>query len=173
MNSILDQLRTDHSTFDVHGIFKRYCSLSGKRLSNEGLTCSIPIHYAQRKVMVDKLALSSSEQCNHWTQVYSPTQASQIIGNSSSCSTLLQWLQTWKVKYCDQNSVKRKLTESKTIDRSDPDFLPSDGCNYSADREGMFLPAALLCGPHGSGKTAAVYACAAESGYKVLGAITD
>ena len=36
-------------------------------------------------------------------------------------------------------------------------------------REEGVCPVTILCGDHGSGKTAAVYACAQELGYKVRG----
>jgi hypothetical protein len=164
LDSILDQLQKDYSSFNlqrtfIQRTFSRYCSLSGKELSGvEGLTCRIPIHISESKVVVDNLALSrqnSGTYSHHWTQVYSPTQAKQIIGNSSNCLALLQWLQSWEAK-----CTGRKLNECKQrADCCDPNF------DYSGGEE--FLPAALLYGPHGSGKTAAVYACAVESGLKV------
>lgn len=155
----------------------------------DGLTCSIPIQVSDNKVLVDNMALSKQRDSRyslHWTQIYSPVQTKQVIGNSSACSALLQWLQCWERKCCRKKSSgnvsnKRKLRKGLNqlaADFSDPDFVPS---KYSCDQnfttrvrtddddtEDELSPAVLLCGPHGSGKTAAVYACAAESGFKVV-----
>ena len=46
-----------------------------------------------------------------------------------------------------------------------PDSSDTDG--ESSEGEEGVCPVTLLCGDHGSGKTAAVYACAQELGYKV------
>lgn len=180
MDSILEKLQEDCSSFDIQQKFNRYCSLSGRELSNsESLTCSIPIQVqvSDNKVLVDYLALSKKKCCaysHHWTEVYSPTEAKQVIGNPSSCSALLQWLQRWERKCRSKNSVsdkgKMQKGEKGTVaDCSDPDFFPSKGGSITsqAHQEDLF-PAALLHGPHGSGKTAAVYACAAEAGLKVV-----
>lgn len=177
MHSILEQLQEQYPSFGIKQKFNRYCSLTGDEVSEDGLICSIPVLVLENKVLVDHLAFSRKSGCLHnlpWTQIYSPTRVEQVIGNSSVCSSLLQWLQLWSGK-CHKNSAdgassKRKLQ----CENSDPDFLPT---KYSCERDSLFeapllkeslLPAALLHGPHGSGKTAAVYACAAESGFKVL-----
>lgn len=182
-SSILDQLREQCSSFDITQLFNHYCALESGH-STVNLTCSIPIQVSNSKLVVDYLALSKQEDYSlQWTQIYSPTRANQMIGNSTACSSLLQWLQSWSKKCSGKkaggkNKQELLLKQRKgRTDSSDPDFLPS---NYSCDRgdftndsstEEELLPAALLCGPHGSGKTAAVYACAAESGFKVTSKI--
>lgn len=181
MDSILENLQEDYSSFDIQQKFNRYCSLSGREHSNsEGLTCSIPIQVSNTKVLVDYLSLSkkkNSAYSLHWTEIYCPTQAKQVIGNPSSCSALLSWLQCWERKCYSKNSAsdKRKLQKGqkgKAFDCSDPDFFPGKDASVTSQahdiREEDLLPAALLHGPHGSGKTAAVYACAAEAGLKVV-----
>ncbi len=54
--------------------------------------------------------------------------------------------------------LRRKRVVPRCLDSSD------DG---GSEGEGSPCPVMLLCGDHGSGKTAAVYACASELGYKV------
>ena len=43
----------------------------------------------------------------------------------------------------------------------------SDSESEDTANDSMLCPVALLCGPHGSGKTAAIHACAQELGFKV------
>lgn len=175
MDSILEQLQEQYPSFGTKQKFNRYCSLTGNEVSEDGLVCSIPVLVLENKVLVDQLEFSRKKGCLHnlpWTHIYSPTRVEQVIGNSSACLSLLQWLQCWSDK-CHKNSADS--TGKLQCENSDPDFLPT---KYSCKRRSSFeapllkeslLPAALLHGPHGSGKTAAVYACAAESGFKVLG----
>lgn len=127
----------------------------------DGLTCSIPVHLSDDKILIDYSVLSKRKDVSHslqWTHIYTPTLSHHVIGNSSACATLLQWLQCW-----GQGSSKRRNLQTKD-NSTDPDFFPNGIHN---DEEDLF-PAAMLYGPHGSGKTAAVYACAKEAGFKVV-----
>lgn len=194
VHSILEQLLKQYPCFNIKQIFNRYSLLSGKENPDAGLICSIPISIAQDKVMVNYLTLSRREDCLYslpWTHIYSPTQADEVIGNSSACAALLQWLKCWSKKCHDKSSVthttifdkncRKKLRKKKSYDSeedaSDPDFLPGgnshngdlpysiqENCEVGGDH---ISSAILLYGPHGSGKTAAVYACASEVGFKV------
>ncbi len=56
--------------------------------------------------------------------------------------------------------LKRKRGATRCPNSSDSDNGDNEG-------EGLPCPVTLLCGDHGCGKTAAVYACAQELGYKV------
>lgn len=140
--------------------------------SSTKLVCSIPVLKTRDKIFVDCLALPRGEGCLYshpWTHIYSPTRADQVIGNSSSCSSILHWLHCWKKK-CESKHYSTPVPDKqngKTLQKkfntnSDPDYImPSDpGCDENSS-------ALLLYGPHGSGKTAAVYACAAQVGFKV------
>lgn len=61
--------------------------------------------------------------------------------------------------------LRRKRVVSRFPNSSDTD----EGGSEEGEEESP-CPVMLLCGDHGSGKTAAVYACAKELGYKVGGA---
>ena len=153
----MEQLQ-NHSSYDIQKIFNHYCLLSEREVPDgDELKCTIPVQVSGNKVLVDLLALSKRTNNNmhvsQWTQLYSPTRSNQIIGNAHACESLLQWLQSWKMK-CDGSKAKKKTC---SINFHSPLHLESD-----------LLPAVMLHGPHGSGKTAAVYACAAESGFKVI-----
>lgn len=158
----MEQLQAQCSSFNIKQIFNRYCLLSGKEVPDvDGLTCSIPVHLSDDKILIDYSVLSKRKDVSHslqWTHIYTPTLSHHVIGNSSACATLLQWLQCW-----GQGSSKRRNLQTKD-NSTDPDFFPNGIHN---DEEDLF-PAAMLYGPHGSGKTAAVYACAKEAGFKVV-----
>lgn len=170
IHSVLNHLQ-DECSLNIKQLYERYCWLSGKYIDKSKLVCSIPVLTAQNKIVVDSLAFPRGEGCrfsHSWTQIYSPTNVDQVIGNSDACSTVLHWLRRWKIK-CEgkqSHTTPDELEKQKKID-IDPDYvLPQ----LSSDRvcsEDYISPALLLHGPHGSGKTAAAYACAAQVGFKV------
>lgn len=150
-------------------MFDHYCLLRGKETENASeLVCSIPVSRTCDKIFVDYLAFPRGEGCLYshpWTHMYSPTCTNQVIGNASACSTLLDWLQCWRKRYRSGNST-RPMHKGKILDdrSSDPDFLPNNKKKETYDSVSSVV---LLYGPHGSGKTATVYACAMEAGFKV------
>ena len=129
--------------------------------------CSIPVLSGPDKIFVDSSAFPRGEGCLHshpWTHIYAPTRADQVIGNSSACSTILCWLQSWKKKCTSVSNSTR--TAHKQLQKSvstkntiDPDYDYGDKDDIQS--------ALLLHGPYGCGKTAAVYACATQVGFKV------
>ncbi|XP_024938711.1 ATPase family AAA domain-containing protein 5 isoform X2 [Cephus cinctus] len=88
-----------------------------------------------------------------WTYKYKPTSSKEVVGNEDAAVKLKNWLDSWKLSLptdgCD----------------SEDDFYSSD-CSYISRRDNDQV--AILLGPHGSGKTASVYAVAEELGYSVL-----
>ncbi|XP_042885312.1 ATPase family AAA domain-containing protein 5-like isoform X2 [Penaeus japonicus] len=100
-----------------------------------------------------------------WTQVFSPKHSNQVIGNTGHIRKMKMWLQEWKRK-SEIYANKEKNGKKKKTFRRDDDFLISDDSSSFADDD--FVNTFLLSGPPGIGKTSAVYALAAELGYKVL-----
>ncbi|XP_043970043.1 ATPase family AAA domain-containing protein 5b isoform X3 [Gambusia affinis] len=103
-----------------------------------------------------------------WTDKYVPQHSSEIIGNSASVNKLHSWLKNWKQRA--DSDERRQMAERKQDENSDSwdcgDFQGEAGLE-----EGGAEPlgkAMLLSGPPGVGKTAAVYACAQELGFKVF-----
>ncbi|XP_027874521.1 ATPase family AAA domain-containing protein 5b [Xiphophorus couchianus] len=103
-----------------------------------------------------------------WTDKYVPQHSSEIIGNSASVNKLHSWLKNWKQRA--DGDERRQRAERKQDENSDSwdcgDFQGEAGLE-----EGGVEPlgkAMLLSGPSGVGKTAAVYACAQELGFKVF-----
>lgn len=87
----------------------------------------------------------------HWTDKYKPNNASDIVGNEEAAGKLKTWLLSWKQKKGNENYS------------SSEEFYSSDGSSSQRTENNQV---AVLSGPHGSGKTAAVYAIAQELGYK-------
>ncbi|EFN70838.1 ATPase family AAA domain-containing protein 5 [Camponotus floridanus] len=97
---------------------------------------------------------SRSHDCA-WTCKYKPKSAEEIIGNEEAAGKLKDWLSGWRAFL------------TKEDDGSSGDEFYSSDCSTSCNnRENNQI--AVLLGPHGSGKTASVYAIAEELGYSVL-----
>lgn len=86
-----------------------------------------------------------------WTQKYKPTNSRQIVGNEKGAQKLRDWLSHWR------SSLRKECGSSGD------EFYSSD-CSFTSKNENNQV--AVLLGPHGSGKTASVYAIAEELGYR-------
>ncbi|XP_035856076.1 ATPase family AAA domain-containing protein 5b isoform X2 [Sander lucioperca] len=104
-----------------------------------------------------------------WTDKYSPQHSSEVIGNPAAVNKLQSWLKKWKLRAdCYE---RRKMEESKQEENSSDswdcgDFQGEAGAED--DREEPLCNTMLITGPPGVGKTASVYACAQELGFKVF-----
>ena len=128
-------------------------------------------HYLPRSV-----AAVGDDAHVRWTSKYTPTKHAQVIGNQEPVQSLFRWLTEWK-KVAEHPSKekggKKKRTKSvfaRDLDSdSDDDFI-CEGSNSSFRmiEDSDICNTMVISGPCGAGKTAAVYACAAELGYTVL-----
>ncbi|XP_073708632.1 ATPase family AAA domain-containing protein 5b [Garra rufa] len=104
-----------------------------------------------------------------WTDKYQPQQSSEVIGNSESVGQLHSWLKEWKIRADTEERRRRKeerRMKKETVEMWDcGDF---EGDTVSKDNEQELCNTMLMIGPSGVGKTAAVYACAQELGFKVF-----
>lgn len=116
-----------------------------------------PKKRAKKKKSIDKKNDSSTpDQSNGncaWTDKYRPTSTREIVGNEEAAETFRKWLAGWKI-HPDKND-----------DSSGDEFYSSD-CSYTSNISNNQV--AVLLGPHGSGKTATVYAIAEELGYRFV-----
>ncbi|CAB1416946.1 unnamed protein product [Pleuronectes platessa] len=123
----------------------------------------------QSPIIHDVLNREGSYEDVLWTDKYSPQHSSEVIGNSGSVNKLQSWLKKWKLRAdCDE---RRKVEERRDEDNSTDSWDCGDfqGEAVAEDhREEPLCNTMLLTGPPGVGKTASVYACAQELGFKVF-----
>ncbi|OCT63196.1 ATPase family AAA domain-containing protein 5 isoform X2 [Xenopus laevis] len=110
---------------------------------------------------------SKDTECDDvlWTEKYQPQNTSEMIGNSAAIQQLHSWLKDWKVRAEKEEKSQMQKTEKEKSDTWDQnDFMTMD----SDSEEESLCNTVLITGPPGIGKTAAVYACAQELGFKVF-----
>ena len=98
-----------------------------------------------------------------WTSKYEPRCGEQILGNSGEVARLREWLNNWT-----SGGGGRERTRAGS--HSSNSDLTSDS-EFESDVELADCPGgntALIVGPAGCGKTATVFALAAELGFNVL-----
>ncbi|KAI4566187.1 hypothetical protein MJG53_014864 [Ovis ammon polii x Ovis aries] len=100
-----------------------------------------------------------------WTEKYQPQNSSELIGNELAIKKLHSWLKDWKrrAELEEGQNLKGKRDEKQ-------DSLDSRDFKGSSDdeEENRLCNTVLITGPTGVGKTAAVYACAQELGFKIF-----
>ncbi|KAM7394091.1 hypothetical protein PAMP_020911 [Pampus punctatissimus] len=106
-----------------------------------------------------------------WTDKYSPQHSSEVIGNSAAVNKLHSWLKKWKLRAdCDEREKKEKRKHEENRSGSDSwdcgDFQGEAGAEHNTVEP--LSNTMLITGPSGVGKTASVYACAQELGFKVF-----
>uniref|UniRef100_A0A667HUJ9 ATPase family AAA domain containing 5 n=1 Tax=Lynx canadensis TaxID=61383 RepID=A0A667HUJ9_LYNCA len=101
-----------------------------------------------------------------WTEKYQPQNSSELIGNELAIKKLHSWLKDWKrrAELEERQNLKGKKDEKQE------DLLDSIDFKGSSDdeEENRLCNTVLITGPTGVGKTAAVYACAQELGFKIF-----
>ncbi|XP_052613541.1 ATPase family AAA domain-containing protein 5 isoform X2 [Peromyscus californicus insignis] len=100
-----------------------------------------------------------------WTEKYQPQNSNELIGNELAIKKLYSWLKDWKRRAeLEERQNSKAKRDEKQEDLSDSmDFKGS-----SDDEECHLCNTVLITGPTGVGKTAAVYACAQELGFKIF-----
>ncbi|XP_073688682.1 ATPase family AAA domain-containing protein 5 [Garra rufa] len=98
-----------------------------------------------------------------WTEKYQPQHSSEVMGNMESVRRIHSWLKEWKLRA--DREEKRKQQEKKQEEDSNDSWLIGESLDETED---FLCNTLLITGPTGVGKTAAVYACAQELGFKVF-----
>ncbi|NXB06527.1 ATAD5 protein, partial [Cnemophilus loriae] len=103
-----------------------------------------------------------------WTEKYQPQDSSELVGNKKEIERLHSWLKEWK-KRADLEEKRNQKREKE--DREQEDSLSSldfKDSKSDIEEETTLCNTVLITGPPGVGKTAAVYACAQELGFKIF-----
>ncbi|CAN4099674.1 unnamed protein product [Withania somnifera] len=132
-------------------------NLSSSDTDNQG-------RYLQERVEFDHQNCLSHPKSCLWTNKYQPERAFQVCGNSEPVKLLSEWLHLWHEK-ASRTSKSCIYSDSGTLE----DFSDSL-CESEADstNEEQLKNVLLVSGPIGSGKSAAIYACAKEQGFQVI-----
>ncbi|XP_061471329.1 ATPase family AAA domain-containing protein 5 isoform X2 [Rhineura floridana] len=102
-----------------------------------------------------------------WTEKYQPQSSSELVGNTAAIKKLHRWLCEWKQRADWEEDRTPKKAKSGSQDESFDTQDFKDGRSDS-EEETVLCNTMLLIGPPGIGKTAAVYACAQELGFKIF-----
>ncbi|TEA32045.1 hypothetical protein DBR06_SOUSAS25810006, partial [Sousa chinensis] len=101
-----------------------------------------------------------------WTEKYQPQNSGELIGNELAIRKLHSWLKDWKrrAELEEGQNLKGKRDEKQEDPLDSIDFKGSS----DDEEENRLCNTVLITGPTGVGKTAAVYACAQELGFKIF-----
>uniref|UniRef100_G1Q984 ATPase family AAA domain-containing protein 5 n=1 Tax=Myotis lucifugus TaxID=59463 RepID=G1Q984_MYOLU len=103
-----------------------------------------------------------------WTEKYQPQNSSELIGNELAIKKLHSWLKDWKRR---AELEERQNLKGKRDEKQEGILNLSDSIDFkgsSDEEENRLCNTVLITGPTGVGKTAAVYACAQELGFKIF-----
>ncbi|NXI61855.1 ATAD5 protein, partial [Anseranas semipalmata] len=103
-----------------------------------------------------------------WTEKYQPQDSSELVGNRKEIERLHSWLKEWK-KRADWEEKRNQKGEKEDKEHQDSlDSLDFKDSKSDIEEETNLCNTVLITGPPGVGKTAAVYACAQELGFKIF-----
>ncbi|WOK93415.1 hypothetical protein Cni_G02112 [Canna indica] len=105
-------------------------------------------------------------ECSLWTTKYQPENASEVCGNYRSVRQLNEWLKSWQEK--GQKRVEKfNVEEYCAVEVTDDSLYETESDTDQEDASNL-RNVLLITGPVGSGKSAAIYACAKEQGFEVI-----
>ncbi|NXU51389.1 ATAD5 protein, partial [Turnix velox] len=103
-----------------------------------------------------------------WTEKYQPQDSSELVGNKKEIERLHSWLKEWK-KRADLEEKRNQKGEKEDKEHEDSlDSFDFKDSKSDIEEENSLCNTVLITGPPGVGKTAAVYACAQELGFKIF-----
>ncbi|NXO79002.1 ATAD5 protein, partial [Sitta europaea] len=153
------------------------CPISGEKQAETGQATHLGKNKTQKPDSVtedtgclsDPSALSGVEKEDMlWTEKYQPQDSSELVGNKKEIERLHSWLKEWK-KRADLEEKRNQKREKEDKEQEDSlsslDFKDS---RSDIEEETTLCNTVLITGPPGVGKTAAVYACAQELGFKIF-----
>uniref|UniRef100_A0A3Q1F5P5 ATPase family AAA domain containing 5b n=1 Tax=Acanthochromis polyacanthus TaxID=80966 RepID=A0A3Q1F5P5_9TELE len=153
LHSCLEEIQTSNPAFPVQAVFRTLQKKASEGLQECESTGETELQFVTNSCFENVL----------WTDKYSPQDSSEVIGNSASVKRLNSWLKKWKLRADRDES--RKVEERRREENNSWDCGDFQG---EAGSEEPLCNTMLITGPSGVGKTASVYACAQELGFKVF-----
>ncbi|XP_077250105.1 P-loop containing nucleoside triphosphate hydrolases superfamily protein isoform X2 [Tasmannia lanceolata] len=102
-----------------------------------------------------------------WTNKYEPKKALEVCGNGESVRFVSEWLQRWHER-ASQPYKNSAIGGKSVIQDKDYSIYDDDSDTENMDEGSSLKNVLLITGPVGSGKSAAIYACAKEQGFQVI-----
>ncbi|XP_042758835.1 uncharacterized protein LOC111920004 [Lactuca sativa] len=130
---------------------------------NKGYSSQFPIQLEE----ISSIPPNYQPENSLWTTKYQPEKAIEICGNNESVKFLSEWLRLWYEKG-SRNSKCSTDNDNWIMQGVDLNYSPTDSDSESTDEETSLKNVLLVTGPVGSGKSAAIYACAKEQGFQVI-----
>uniref|UniRef100_A0A8C3UHS7 ATPase family AAA domain containing 5 n=1 Tax=Catharus ustulatus TaxID=91951 RepID=A0A8C3UHS7_CATUS len=184
---LLDEIVASNPQFPVRKYYSRFLKKQTERLAlesstqgwnlcweNTTLTLSNSARFDQFYCMknclkmVNIFSVGVEKEDMLWTEKYQPQDSSELVGNKKEIEKLHSWLQEWK-KRADLEEKRNQKREKEDKEQEDSlsslDFKDSKS---DTEEETTLCNTVLITGPPGVGKTAAVYACAQELGFKIF-----
>uniref|UniRef100_A0A803LV03 AAA+ ATPase domain-containing protein n=1 Tax=Chenopodium quinoa TaxID=63459 RepID=A0A803LV03_CHEQI len=134
-----------------------------------GKVGQVSTHFEQQNVvpqernMEDYLNRGNYPENSMWANKYHPEKGLEVCGNSEAVKFINDWLHRWHEM--DFRFSKSSYSADKCLIQDGEYDSDSDAENLEASGLKNVL---LVTGPVGSGKSAAIYACAKEQGFQVI-----
>ncbi|KAJ6335668.1 hypothetical protein OIU78_012311 [Salix suchowensis] len=154
---LAEDTQTDCEAVEVHFISAPARKSDAKQQSDLLQERTVPLYISRTKQLENRL----------WTDKYQPKKATEVCGNDESVKLLSNWLHSWQQRG-DQACMD--TYSGDVCDRQDADYncVQSESDSENNNEGASLKNVLLISGPTGSGKSAAIYACAKEEGFKVL-----
>ncbi|KFV83431.1 ATPase family AAA domain-containing protein 5, partial [Struthio camelus australis] len=151
--------------------------ISGKNQAETGLTMHLGKNKTQKpdvmteviEVLSEPNVVSGVEKEDAlWTEKYQPQDSSELVGNKKEIEKLHSWLKEWKKRADWEEKRNQKGAKEDKEHQDSLDSLDFKDDKSDIEEETNLCNTVLITGPPGVGKTAAVYACAQELGFKIF-----
>ncbi|CAN6938823.1 unnamed protein product [Brassica oleracea] len=121
-------------------------------------------NYGEATADVSHELQSCQSRSSLWVDKYQPRNASEVCGNTEAVKLMNEWLCQWRERGFQ---ASQDFLRSDAENSQDADYNCSESDSDSENTD-CLKNVLLIIGPVGSGKSAAVYACTKEQGFKII-----
>ncbi|CAN7065374.1 unnamed protein product [Brassica oleracea var. botrytis] len=121
-------------------------------------------NYGEATADVSHELQSGQSRSSLWVDKYQPRNASEVCGNTEAVKLMNEWLCQWRERGFQ---ASQDFLRSDAENSQDADYNCSESDSDSENTD-CLKNVLLIIGPVGSGKSAAVYACTKEQGFKII-----